>query len=448
MNPVYNPTVSSPLLSPLFASTSWACYSGGPVGISCCVSVPPYQSSLFTSSPCGIALPDLHWGCSPLSGSEVGISCCASVPPYQSSPFTSSPCAIASPDLYWGCSSLSEGQVGISHLASVPPVPYMSSILPSPPYQPTSLPLPPYGMASPGFYWGWSPLLPPDSQWGNSPWLSPQFYSLQHPFPNIIPYTTDLLTTSVVATEPTSGGEIAKSSSFLDERKLTDEARAITSVAAAGSAAAAVFTAPTSAAKASISAALASSNVPAAETDTPPAEKSELTPLEKVLKSPQTADLTDGDFQLFPDVGPRKIDVIMFRGFEYRRDRGSQKYKFNQKWVCRHANKTECKGKLKLNVRDPTKFPQDTLVTSLCDHNHEPIQSSDLPITSQSDTSMPSAHSDDDPSESEPTSLTTTKFWQLLGISQPDHDTYLAVIHVRRPRDFRERENPRSCIQP
>ena len=232
---------------------------------------------------------------------------------------------------------------------------------------------------------------------------------------------------------------------------MSDEARAITSVAAAGSAAAAVFTAPTSAAKASISAALAPSNVPAAETDTPPAEKSELTPLEKVLKSPQTADLTDGEFQLFPDVGPRKIDVIMFRGFEYRRDRGSQKYKFNQKWVCRHANKTECKGKLKLNVRDPARFPQDTSVTSLCDHNHEPIQGSDLPITMQSGEPVPSTHLDDTPTETggtspESTLLTTTKFWQLLGISQPDHDTYLAVIHVRRQRDSSEQEKASSCI--
>ena len=149
MNPVYSATASSPLSSPLFAPTPWACYLGG----------------------------------------QVGISCCMSVPSYQSSPFMSSPCAIASPDLYWGCSSLSEGQVGISHLASVPPVPYMSPILSWPPYLPTSIIQPPHGMLSTEFYWGRSSFSPPDSQWGISPCFLPQVHSLQHPLPNIIPST-------------------------------------------------------------------------------------------------------------------------------------------------------------------------------------------------------------------------------------------------------------------
>ena len=64
---------------------------------------------------------------------------------------------------------------------------------------------------------------------------------------------------------------------------------------------------------------------------------------------------------------------------------------------------------------------------------------------------MPSTLLDDNPTEPggtspESTLLTTTKFWQLLGISQPDHDTYLAVIHVRRQSESREQEKASGCI--
>ena len=155
MNPVHNPTVSSLHPSPLFAPTPWVCHSRGQVGKSCCVPVPPYQPTLITSSPRGIASPDIYWGRSPFSGSRVGISYFASVtpapyispilpsPPYQPPLITSSPRGIASPDIYWGRSPYSEGQVGISHFASVPPVPFVSPILPWPPYQPTSITPPP-----------------------------------------------------------------------------------------------------------------------------------------------------------------------------------------------------------------------------------------------------------------------------------------------------------------
>ena len=113
----------------------------------------------------------------------------------------------------------------------------------------------------------------------------------------------------------------------------------------------------------------------------------------------------------------------------------------------------ECKGKFKLFVSDPASFPKDTSITLLCDHNHEPVQNSDLIATTPIDIPIPSVQPNDNPIESAGTSpdstpLTTTKFWQLLGISQPDHDTYLAVIHVRRQEDVGEREKPSSCIQP
>ena len=424
MNTVYNPTASSRHPSSLFAPTPWGCYSGGRVGKSCCISVPPYQPTLIASSPCGIASPDIYWGRSPYPEGQVGISHSALVPPYQPTLITSSPCGTASPNIYWGRSPYPEGQVGISHSALVPPVPV------SPILQLTSITPPPHGMPSSETYWGRSSLSPPDSQWGNSPWSLPQAHSIQNPLRNTIPHTpTDLFTTPVVATEPTPG-EVDKWSSISNEPKLSDEAQAITSGAASISAL------PMSAAKALISSAMASIEVPAAESDTPPVEKFEAT----------------SEFQLFQGVGPRKIDVITYRGFEYRRDRGSQRYKFNQRWVCRHASKMECKGKFKLFVSDPASFPKDTSITLLCDHNHEPVQNSDLIATTPIDIPIPSVQPNDNPIESAGTSpdstpLTTTKFWQLLGISQPDHDTYLAVIHVRRREGLGEREKPGSCLQ-
>ena len=52
MNPAYYPTVSSPLPSSLFAPIPWC--SGGQVGISHCVSVPPvpYLSPILPWPPC------------------------------------------------------------------------------------------------------------------------------------------------------------------------------------------------------------------------------------------------------------------------------------------------------------------------------------------------------------------------------------------------------------
>ena len=149
---------------------------------------------------------------------------------------------------------------------------------------------------------------------------------------------------------------------------------------------------------------------------------------------------------LFQDVGPRKIDVIVYKGYEHRRERGSQCHKFNQKWVCRYAKKTKCKGKFKLAVRDLTNFLEEASITSFYEHNHEPHPISDLATATGKDASTlitQGGVSTDSVEMSTPEStlLTTTKFWQLMGISQPEHDTYLAVICVRRPRCSEEQEN-------
>ena len=107
-----------------------------------------------------------------------------------------------------------------------------------------------------------------------------------------------------------------------------------------------------------------------------------------VQESPSVGSVWDEDHKkrplkkdellLFQDVGPRKIDVIVYKGYEHRRERGSQCHKYNQKWVCRHAKKTKCKGKFKLTVRDLTNFLEEASITSFCEHNHEPLPLTDL----------------------------------------------------------------------
>ena len=97
--------------------------------------------------------------------------------------------------------------------------------------------------------------------------------------------------------------------------------------------------------------------------------------------------LKKDELVLFQDVGPRNIDVIVYKGYEHRRERGSQCHKFNQKWVCRHARKTNCKGRYKLTVQDLVNFFDEASISSFCDHNHEPLPLTDIASKTRKDAS-------------------------------------------------------------
>ena len=72
------------------------------------------------------------------------------------------------------------------------------------------------------------------------------------------------------------------------------------------------------------------------------------------------------------EVGRNKIDVILYQGFEFRRDRLTEKQKTDQLWVCRHAGKFKCKAKVKLHVPHLDDFTRGSSVTQAVPHNHQP----------------------------------------------------------------------------
>ena len=211
----------------------------------------------------------------------------------------------------------------------------------------------------------------------------------------------------------------------------------------------------------------------------------------------EALDMAEEEIELRQNVGCRGIDVILYREYEYRRDRASEGRKMAQKWVCRYANKTKCKGKLKLNVRDLNNFIDGAIISDLCDHNHEPYNrvnnlglaevteiktdesevegaaADDAPTgnissdgtfsNSEGDSSSTSAQciAEEDPSfqfdgslretraHSSPvasrhqmtlnlsdvsTPLTTPDSWQCVGVSQTDDLAFAGIMHVRRRR--------------
>ena len=73
-------------------------------------------------------------------------------------------------------------------------------------------------------------------------------------------------------------------------------------------------------------------------------------------------------------VGVRKIDVLNYKGYEYRCDRATERSKRTQRWCCRYAAKFGCKAKFKLDVADLDDIVTDAVVHSEVPHNHGPFQ--------------------------------------------------------------------------
>ena len=83
-------------------------------------------------------------------------------------------------------------------------------------------------------------------------------------------------------------------------------------------------------------------------------------------------DTAAAEIKLLSGVGHRSIDIILRSGFEYRRDRHTEKTKLSQLWVCRYANKFKCKGKLRITTRCLDTFPLGAEVLQLKEHSHPP----------------------------------------------------------------------------
>jgi len=82
-------------------------------------------------------------------------------------------------------------------------------------------------------------------------------------------------------------------------------------------------------------------------------------------------DVASEEFQLLDNVGKRRINVLLFRGYEFRRDRDSERHKTTQRWVCRWARKFDCKSKLKLTVQDIQDIRVNATINLIREHNHD-----------------------------------------------------------------------------
>ena len=69
----------------------------------------------------------------------------------------------------------------------------------------------------------------------------------------------------------------------------------------------------------------------------------------------------------------RKIDVVVYKGYEHRCDRRSDRERYSQLWKCRYATKFGCKGKFRLEVMDLNNIEADSVITNAVDHNHAPF---------------------------------------------------------------------------
>ena len=92
----------------------------------------------------------------------------------------------------------------------------------------------------------------------------------------------------------------------------------------------------------------------------------------QVLAGQAIPNPVDCQLRLFTNVGNRKIDIIIYKNYEYRRDRRQMSQRRVQRWVCRHAQKHDCKSVLKLivpNLEDPS---NGSSVDHHTEHNHYP----------------------------------------------------------------------------
>ena len=95
-------------------------------------------------------------------------------------------------------------------------------------------------------------------------------------------------------------------------------------------------------------------------------------------------DVLSEEIKLHQGMGHRKIDVIIYKGFEHRCDRRADREKYSQVWRCRYAAKFGCKGKFRLEVVDLDNIEVDSVVTNYVDHNHLPFSIDSYGLTNVS----------------------------------------------------------------
>ena len=77
--------------------------------------------------------------------------------------------------------------------------------------------------------------------------------------------------------------------------------------------------------------------------------------------------------ELHRDVGLRRINVLIYKGYDLRLARSDDRVKERQTWICPHAKKfNNCRARLKLEVRDLLNIIPGATVVDFVEHNHDP----------------------------------------------------------------------------
>ena len=88
---------------------------------------------------------------------------------------------------------------------------------------------------------------------------------------------------------------------------------------------------------------------------------------------------TEEEFVLVPrQVGNRKVNIILHRGYEYCQGRGVFHPGQSQRWICRHASRFKCKGKLILVSTNKVDFMDGASICGHSHHNHDPYREKNL----------------------------------------------------------------------
>ena len=79
------------------------------------------------------------------------------------------------------------------------------------------------------------------------------------------------------------------------------------------------------------------------------------------------------EMELRERVGPKSIDVLIYKEYDLRLASRDDRNKARQTWICRHTRKYgNCRGRLKLEVHDLVNITPGAIVIDYTPHNHKP----------------------------------------------------------------------------
>ena len=128
-------------------------------------------------------------------------------------------------------------------------------------------------------------------------------------------------------------------------------------------------------------------------TPTAPAAQADVTPPAGALQQPEESESRSksGDFLYFLDTMSEEIeyhegrvDILIYKGHDMRRETPSNRTELNQWWVCRHQVLHKCLSKLLLSVANLDDITKGSHVIEYVEHSHAPFRMRSYGLTNVS----------------------------------------------------------------